>query len=750
MIESRTALPMAADHGVSVARDAGGKFGESPYARRKRSMNIKLYKTDLRPELNEVFDDITLFLADLQPKHQWANVKYTKPELDIMIKLPLDGTYNHLGQFDYCDLFDEQANKHYYYYILNTNWKAKQTLQLQLSMDTLNTFWQEIKATIGPNTHVTRRYFDRWKKVGTKAYPLIDKHPEEISAPPMVQIAKPKVVGPTKRWTLVYRTEYDSDVKVNPASCYAIPSVDTQVQTTTYGPYTLSKNAAAQGTWWVMNVGSNDGDTFSFVNSYGTSKSYTVDNVNSAGHAQRVAIVIENGEIGVYIYRTPAGEVQESHKTQEVVFTKCRTIFRQSSTFNANMNANQYDYTNPFVINGGMTNGTLQSFDSWYEVNKTDTRLIKIIELPYAPFDEKTDSSGKMIIPDGFDMYYGLLRYNGAISGMESSVASFDNLGPEPFVISDVVNEQGIQKKANPEEYETKLWNSSYYCLKYIYDNQAKPIKLEEFEHLAVPSYSLNINFYPSTGMDNSIAFEFKSTEQLDTDFGDWLIANRTTEIPYYTNEWLNYLRFGKAVDERNKGFSIASTVAGGIGSTAQTSASLAFAIAGAKIGSLTGLAGAGIGAGVGLVTSVIATASSIYKTNDQINSKIDQYTHQASSVSASNDLSVFRKYGKNKLLQVEYQPTKELRDSIGRYFHLYGYSCDEYGVPNWNTRIWSEYYVMEPDFLMSYIEKDYEADISTRMQAGFRLLHRVNLSDRSGVYDFDSEYENFERSLLA
>ena len=82
-------------------------------------------------------------------------------------------------------------------------------------------------------------------------------------------------------------------------------------------------------------------------------------------------------------------------------------------------------------------------------------------------------------------------------------------------------------------------------------------------------------------------------------------------------------------------------------------------------------------------------------------------------------------KYGKNKLLQVEYQPAKELRDSIGRYFHLYGYSCDEYGVPNWNTRIWSEYYVMEPDFLMSYIEKDYEADISARMQAGFRLLHR-------------------------
>ena len=103
-------------------------------------MTIKLYKTNLRPELNEAFDDVSLFLGDMQPVHQWANTKYIKPEIDIVVKLPLDGAYSNLGQFDYCDLFDPAENKHYYYYILNTEWKAKQTLQLQLSMDTLNTF----------------------------------------------------------------------------------------------------------------------------------------------------------------------------------------------------------------------------------------------------------------------------------------------------------------------------------------------------------------------------------------------------------------------------------------------------------------------------------------------------------------------------------------------------------------------------------------------------------------------------------
>ena len=697
-------------------------------------MNIKLYKTDLRPELNEVFDDITLFLADLQPEHQWANVKYTKPELDIMIKLPLDGTYNHLGQFDYCDLFDEQANKHYYYYILNTNWKAKQTLQLQLSMDTLNTFWIEIKATLGPNTHVTRRYFDRWKKVGTMAYPLIDKHPEEISAPPMVQIAKPKVVGSDEHWTLVYMTEYSDtqSLSENPTTCLVLPekahkisgSVSNELVPTSFPNKTAVCLDYAHNPHAVISHG--------------------IINFELKSNVDWAMLYFSTNTITLLRHD---GNGETTNDIPSVSINKTNVVYKQPSNYTTSSPHEYWQWDNPVYF----TTSQLNPFKTWYKQFKTDPRLIKIIELPYAPFDY-TETNGIFQIPNGWQVdSYGALRLIDAdVVDFKSSVASFDNLAPEPFVIADVVNEAGIQKKANPEEYETKLWNSSYYSLKYIYDGDYHAVKLEEFEHLAVPDYSLNVNFNSSTGMDNSIAFEFKCSEQLDTDFGDWLISNRTTEVPYYTNEYLNYLRYGKAVDERNKAYSIASTIVGGLGSTAQTSASLAFAINGAALKGLTGGVGAIIGGGVGLVSGIIATASSISRANDQINSKIDQYTHQASSVSSSNDLSIFKKYGKNKLLQVEYQPTKELRDSIGRYFHLYGYSCDEYGIPNWNTRIWSEYYVMEPDFWMSYIEKDYEDDISTRMKAGFRLLHRVNTHEQSGLYDFESEHENWERSLLA
>ena len=705
-------------------------------------MILKLYKTDLRPEANEVFDSIDEFIGDCgAPVHQWNNLKYTRPDIDIMVKVPLDGSIRMLGQFDYAVLYDETQNKNYYYFVLNVNWKAHTTLQLQLSMDTLNTFWYEIQAGLGPQTHVTRRYFDRWKKVGTLAYPLIDKHPEEISAPPMVQIAKPKAIGPKKRWTLVYRTDYDSDVKANPVTCYVMPEEDTKISETSYGTYTLTKNAAAPGIWWAMTNGSNHDDVF-------TIKSGNNQRVVRMADYSYAAFVIESDCIHAYVYLL--SNVEIDMKADEIAFTVCKQIYRQSATFGTNFAVSNLDFANPLVMDSGMSTGTLTAFGSWYDNNKTDTRLVKILELPYAPFNEEYDSSNKLIIPSGFSLSYGLLQYDGAISGMESTIASFDNLAPEPFKIADVVNEAGIQKDSNPDEYETKLWNSSYYVLKYVYDVQSKPIKLEEFEHLAVPNYSLSINFCPSTGMDNSIGFEFKCSEQLDTDFGDWLITNRTTEIPFYSNSYIDYMRYGKAVDERNMAFSVVSTAVGGVGSAVSTGASLAFALAGAGVGAAAGPIGAMVGAGIGLASTLIATSSSIFKANDQINAKMDQYKHQASSVQASNDLSVFRKYGKNKLLQVEYQPTKELRNSIGRYFHLYGYSCDEYGVPNWKTRVWSDYFVIEPQWWQTHTMESYLADITARMQAGFRVLHRVNLSDQPFHYDFDSRYENWERSLIA
>ena len=104
-------------------------------------MILTLYKTEIRPEMNAVVESISNYLTESRKAYEWANVKFTKPELDIMLKLPLDGHFNSLKQFDYAVLYDEQEDRKYYYFVVNMDWKATMTLRLQLSMDTLTTFW---------------------------------------------------------------------------------------------------------------------------------------------------------------------------------------------------------------------------------------------------------------------------------------------------------------------------------------------------------------------------------------------------------------------------------------------------------------------------------------------------------------------------------------------------------------------------------------------------------------------------------
>ena len=704
-------------------------------------MVLTLYKTDIRPEMNAVVEDFELYMNDEDRiVHQWQNVKYTQPEIDIMLKLPLDGHYNSLGEFNYACLHDPDTKRDYFYFVVDFKWKARMTLQLQLSMDTLNTFWDDIKTGLSPNTHVTRRYFDRWKKSDNgMAYPIINRNPEDIAAPSMVRSYEPQIVGnETEHWTLVYKTEYDykDSLNQNPVVCFAIPSKSYSLQEQ-YNYRTLTTNSFELNT----------AIAFDFEHTPATqiwiNGALWFDSKINDAYA-----IIKFAQVGarrkLHLFKHDAnGDATEFADSVEIKITVL--MYRQASWVDTTTPKDQLTWIYPILVGAQQ----LGSFDKWYTQNKADPTIVKIIELPYAPFDIQEDANGKIAVPDGWNV--APLAQMAVFSlfdaeKMEGRVAIIDNLGPESFDPSTV---SSAAIPADPENYETKLWNSSYRTVKFAYDNNFHVVRLEQYAQKDKMDYPIGVLYKASSGMDGSCVFTFQNSEKPGTDYGEYLICNRSTEIPFYNNEYLNYVRYGKSVDEKNRGMSIASTAVGGIGSTAQTAAALGFALTGAKIASGAAFGGI-VGGVVGLASTSIAVWSSIYKANEQINSKIDQYTHQASGSSGISDLSVFKTYGKNKLLMMVYRPAEELRASIGRYFELYGYACDEYGVPNWNTRIWSDYFVMEPKFIADSVFGSYEADISSRMQSGFRVLHRVAGMNPGAHYDFECEYENFERGLFS
>ena len=147
---------------------------------------LKFYTTNITPEKNCKVDDLENYLETCN-KMTIGNFQYSKIKLDDTIKI--NWNQNELPNFPFNYLSikksDDINNKTYYYFVLNSNWKSENTVELQISLDTINTFWNELSWTA--KTNITRQHKDRFlQKVrdtsGTTRFQrIIDDYDEGIS-----------------------------------------------------------------------------------------------------------------------------------------------------------------------------------------------------------------------------------------------------------------------------------------------------------------------------------------------------------------------------------------------------------------------------------------------------------------------------------------------------------------------------------------------------------------------------------------
>jgi hypothetical protein len=743
-------------------------------------MTLTFYKTGFDVTKNGVYENIRDYLDD-----GWfgdyvlkMEYKHLDPALNQQIKLPISShqfTKKNIG--DYCMAEDEDGTL-YYYYVMNCQWKGKETLLVTLGLDTLTTFWDEIRSSLTDETHITRRYKDRFylgKSTDEVAYPQIDRKDEDFGTVPMVYSSR-KAVNPstsTRRWTLVYRTDYEQtseNLAQNPVSCFAIPSASVPI-TATSG--SVDWAAGLFTTHKVFFLGANlldEGDSFK-CSFYASGTKYTISfdrsSMEYTTEDRDVAVaIVWSEEYGKwYVKRIhhsgdSDGMVQIYEDTSTITFEQCKRLYEQDpdtdtliETYKLGQFYQKADWTNPYTLNASGSVTALTSFTEWYQTNKTDARLIKIRELPYAPFEERYKANGTLVMPSGWTLSGNLLKFTGTTFG-NNFLANTDGHSVTTLKQGDIIDQD--HSVAN----ETKLYNSAYYGDKLVYDTYSWVAKWENFNDgkLTRDSLQFSINYAVSDGMDNGQMWSIYgigsggATFAYDTDYGWALIAEKNTDIPYYNNEYLNYLRYGKNVDEKAANLNIASSVISGVGSAASTVASFAFS--GATVGSAGGPFGAGTGALIGAIVGVVTTAMSVAKTcataYDTINSKIDAYTHQASSVSGTSDLSLFKQYAGNKLVNIVYEPYPEIKQMLYDYFRLYGYAADEYAIPT-STRRWVDYFKCEPVFSGDLLWNDFLDDIKQRMNLGFRVFHYVGHGQEQKyrmAYDLKQTKENWETTL--
>ena len=696
-------------------------------------MNLYFYLTNFNVSDNGIYESLETYLSSLSPVATYE-YKHIDPALSAQVKLPAlshQPTKKSIG--DYCKAVDDDGTV-YYYYVMNAFWKAKETLLITLGLDTLNTYASQISDSLTDRTHITRKFKDRYKTRGSKTSrytitPVIDRVSEDFSSMPMERQSVTAINPDSfRKWTLIYLTKYENDsanLSANPVTCYAFPSTQVNVPTGATGDVTWEAGTFTVGAVYALTQGMNDGDTFTI---YGNSAvTYTIGDTYRGAFFCRTA---SDAEVSVWIVNS-SGSAVSVGSTAKVLFTKCDAMYLQSFSRSDGLYPSKVTFDTPVYVRAGSSYSTIQDFDSWYKANKTDARIVKIRELPYAPFKE-TYTDGQMDVPSGWETDGTGLRFIGTAFGIYSLATRTASM---PIISAEDVIDQSPSIDREP-----KLYNSSFYNDKLVYDTVSWVARWEDASNIANGAMNLSISYAVSDGMDNGSLFKITSPSFVsDTDFGEYMVVDKSTDKPYYTNEYLNYLRYGKAIDEKAAAYNVASAVVSGVGSIATTASSLAFGMAAA--GASAGV-GAVIGAVVGTAMAVISLSKTATTAWDSINSKIDTYTHQSSSVSGTSDVSLFNIYSGNKLLNIIYKPRDEVRTMLYNYFRQYGYANDTYEIPV-SSRRWVDYFKVEPVFSGDLLWNDFLDDIKNRMQVGYRIFH---LND--GKYDLLFEYENWETSL--
>jgi hypothetical protein len=696
-------------------------------------MNLYFYLTNFNVSDNGIYESLETYLSSLSPVATYE-YKHIDPALSAQVKLPAlshQPTKKSIG--DYCKAVDDDGTV-YYYYVMNAFWKAKETLLITLGLDTLNTYASQISDSLTDRTHITRKFKDRYKTRGSKTSrytitPVIDRVSEDFSSMPMERQSVTAINPDSfRKWTLIYLTKYENDsanLSANPVTCYAFPSTQVNVPTGATGDVTWEAGTFTVGAVYALTQGMNDGDTFTI---YGNSAvTYTIGDTYRGAFFCRTA---SDAEVSVWIVNS-SGSAVSVGSTAKVLFTKCDAMYLQSFSRSDGLYPSKVTFDTPVYVRAGSSYSTIQDFDSWYKANKTDARIVKIRELPYAPFKE-TYTDGQMDVPSGWETDGTGLKFTGTTFGIYSLATRTASM---PIISAEDVIDQSPSIDREP-----KLYNSSFYNDKLVYDTVSWVARWEDASNIANGSMALSISYAVSDGMDNGSLFKITAPSFVsDTDFGEYMVVDKSTDKPYYTNEYLNYLRYGKAIDEKAAAYNVASAVVSGVGSIATTASSLAFGMAAA--GASAGV-GAVIGAVVGTAMAVISLSKTATTAWDSINSKIDTYTHQSSSVSGTSDVSLFNIYSGNKLLNIIYKPRDEVRTMLYNYFRQYGYANDTYEIPV-SSRRWVDYFKVEPVFSGDLLWNDFLDDIKNRMQVGYRIFH---LND--GKYDLLFEYENWETSL--
>ena len=763
---------------------------------------VKIYQTVLTPARNALVDDLEAYLNSLTPTFTDLTFQYIKLGLDINIKVPMpQGVISGHSLGNYVRI--EQDNKVWYYFIMNTDWKSTNAVELKLSVDSINTFRNDL--TFTDKTLVGREHGNRILRQPGGGYFIrtIDKVSEQIPANKQVYWEGQSINQPrlSYDWYLIYKTRNNlsPDNPSNPIDCFLCANQKIKISNdSTVSSKTYTYADFNDGVYYYFNDLDNNN---CIVNGHTIgSKVTVVTNIKYSGGTQtnvkaertlRGIVLYRNGNKLYYAYQFDNNIAYWDTYTDEfhVVLSTIgptnfstpeasnlpgkpmRTInsititkgnfFRYSSVY--------YPIPEQAYINANQTMaayiGQTAVYTATYaDIDKTDSRIVKIIKLPYAPCNI-TYTNGIYVFPSEWTYTNGYMKLNDASLSTEFLNERIGRVNlPELYVREPATYSAIAPKDIN---YESKLYHSDFYDFKLVYDSFVRDIKLENYEtNMFDPSYvwkpnltTLDIDFKPTNTINSKFAFRIEtylSDPSGNYDFADYkttsdyekyLLVSRNNEETIFNNDYLNYIRTGYNYDKKSKQEqSTKSWLLGGL----QLAAGVATLAVGAAASGFTG--GVSAAASIALVSSAISTfASNAYTqaSNERsMQSKLASLAAQSSGVAGSDDVDLLSYYNENRLQIIKYKTEELQQQALYNLFFYCGYKRDQMKIPDTNSRYWFNFVQCKPVFTEEGVTpyNDYIADVKSRYESGVTIYHHHSFGTQ---WDWQQQYENWENSVF-
>lgn len=690
-----------------------------------------LYKNSkIIPTENYIVDSIEDYLNSLT-KETILNFQYIKHAFALSIKLNKSQStlnfFDDSNNINYVSIQNTNDTYPSYYFVIKKTWISEETISLILQMDTINTFTTERNSfVISPRTLIHRQHKNRFgyrvsPQTGRRIYfRQIDEINEGIN-PKKILKEKEKISNEIDEdCYLIYKnSKDDSEATDNVVNCFLCFSKPHTIRTILNAYVLEISDFGNNDSLRLRNTSGNTNGRIEFFDEYTkTNISLLVSDIVSFTGSQ---LFQKRGDY-IYMY------YQSTLHGQAYLFKYAK--FNMSHDFTLNSSQDIF-YTTRYL-----PTMTTQLY-AFSEVNKTSSKIIKIIKLPYIP-------------TYGFYTDEDIIIYNYEIWNFSNDENMLQLISLNTEFLSDIAQTQAVNKafdltgllpasfsytdnKVN--ERESKLFHSDFYTIKFYYDSFSKELKNEYLD----PEETSNcyISFKPSRTINSRFIFKINPSAMYkypDEDYPEILSVERNNDEVIYNSPYINYIRSGFNYDVKSKNrqeaFSWFTTALG-----------LTAGITSLAVGSKT------IGAGL-IASSVLSIANSINTTiqaENNLNSKMEQLRWQTNSVNNSDAVDLMSYYCNNRLYSAIYEPTSHMKKVLYDLFFYVGYMKEEQGTPDFYSRIWFNFVSCDLIFdEIVNIPDECLEDLISRFKGGITNMH-MNEINSIKTWDWNRQYENWE-----